>query len=124
MQGATTRDFMRLVVWQKSHQLVLWIYQESAAFPKSQLYSLTNQMQRAAVSIPANIAEGCGRRGTVELARFMTIAQGSAAELAYYLILARDLGFLPIEIADRLSARINEINRMLTAYIGKLKANG
>ena len=88
------RSFEDLVVWQKSHALVLAIYRVSARFPKSELYGLVSQIRRAAVSVPANIAEGFKKRGKPDKARFMNIAQGSLEEVRYYLILANDLEYL------------------------------
>jgi len=74
------KDFRSLKVWEKSHALTLLIYKTTADFPKQELYSLTNQIQRAAVSIPANIAEGCGKDSDAELKRYLLIAMGSASE--------------------------------------------
>ena len=89
------KDFRNLKVWEKSHQLALAVYKATSTFPRHELYGLTSQIRRACASIPANIAEGCGRSGDAELARFLQIAMGSASELEYHLLLARDLGFLP-----------------------------
>ena len=88
------QDFKKLKVWQNSHNLTLAIYRATESFPSPELYGLTTQMRRSCSSIPANIAEGCGRDGDAEFARFLRIAMGSAAELDYHLLLARDLGFL------------------------------
>lgn len=88
------KDFRNLKVWEKSHQLALAVYKATSTFPRHELYGLTSQIRRACASIPANIAEGCGRSGDAELARFLQIAMGSASELEYHLLLARDLGFL------------------------------
>jgi four helix bundle protein len=88
------RDFRELKVWHKSHQLTLDIYTATRGFPREEVYGLTSQFRRSSASIPANIAEGCGRTGDAELARFMLIAMGSASELEYHLLLAHDLGFL------------------------------
>jgi four helix bundle protein len=88
------KDFRKQKVWQKGHHLTLDVYQVTKAFPKEEMYGLTTQIRRACASIPANIAEGCGREGDAELARFFQIAMGSASELEYHLLLARDLGFL------------------------------
>ena len=87
------KDFRTLTVWQEAHQLTLSIYRVTKNFPKDELYGLTSQMRRCSASIAANIAEGCGRRGNAEFARFLQIASGSASELDYHLLLARDLGF-------------------------------
>ncbi|MEX2213096.1 MAG: four helix bundle protein [Phycisphaeraceae bacterium] len=120
MAGA--RDFKRLVVWKKAHELALRTYKWTRDFPSSERFSLTNQMQRAAVSIPANIAEGCGRGGEAEMARYLHIAHGSSSELAYYAILAADLEYMGRDDADELSMLVDEVSRMLTAYASKLRA--
>jgi four helix bundle protein len=88
------RNFRELKVWEKSHRLTLEVYQATTGFPREEMYGLTSQIRRASASIPANIAEGRGRSGVAELARFLHIATGSASELDYHLMLARDLGFL------------------------------
>ena len=93
-------------------------------FPKAELYDLTRQLRRASASIPANIAEGCGRSGEAELARFLHIAMGSASEVEYHFLLARDLQLLPKADYERLAADVTEIKRMLTSLILKVKAEG
>jgi len=105
--------FEELLVWQKSHQLVLRVYRLTKEFPKQEIYGLAAQMRRAAVSVPANIAEGFKRRGRSDKARMMNVAQGSLEELRYYFILARDLDYSTTE-AERESA--DEVARMLEAY--------
>jgi four helix bundle protein len=117
------QDFKKLRVWEKSHHLVPAIYQLSGAFPKEELYGLTNQIRRAAASIPANIAEGCGRAGKADLARFFQIAMGSASELEYHLLLAHDLRFLSSVDHKRLGSQTAEVKRMLTSLIKKLKTD-
>jgi len=117
------RNFRELKVWQKSHELVLAVYKATAKFPKEELYGLTNQIRRSSTSIPANIAEGCGRAGEAELARFLQIAMGSASELEYHLLLARDLNFLTALVYEGLDCRVVEVKRMLTSFIQKLKAD-
>jgi four helix bundle protein len=101
------QDFRKLVVWQKSHQLTLDIYKITRAYPKEELYGLTSQTRRAAASIPTNIAEGCGRNGGADLARFLDIALGSACELDYHFLLARDLDFFTNADYGRLSTAIS-----------------
>jgi four helix bundle protein len=101
------------LVWRKAHDFVLAIYAYSARFPKHETYGLTGQMRRAAISIPANIAEGFRRRGKGDKARFMNIAEGSLEECRYYLILAQDLGYG--DTTD-LSNKAEEVSRLLTAY--------
>ena len=85
------KDFRELKVWQKAHELTLAVYQITANFPREELYGLTAQLRRAGSSIAANLAEGCGRNGDAELARFCSMAMGSASELEYHLLLAHDL---------------------------------
>lgn len=116
------RDFRELKVWDKAHQLVLAVYKATSTFPRSEAFGLTSQMRKAAVSVPANIAEGCGRRGDAELARFMQMSMGSASELEYYVVLTRDLGFLPEEAAPGLAAHVTEVKRMLAGFLQKLTA--
>ena len=84
------KDFKELRVWQKAHSLALEVYQATRSFPRDEIYGLTSQIRRAAVSVGANIAEGCGRRSDGEFARFLQIARGSASELEYHLLFARD----------------------------------
>lgn len=115
------QDFTKLLVWQKAHQLTLHIYKATTHFPKDELYGLTSQTRRAAASIPTNIAEGCGRGGNAELARFLQIAMGSAAELQYHLLLAHDLGFLNDAAHDDLSAALGEVKRMLTGFMQSVR---
>jgi four helix bundle protein len=86
------QDFRNLLVWQKSHELVLEIYRISRDFPREELFGLTSQMRRCAVSVPSNIAEGCGRGSDPDFARFLIIAMGSCSELEYQVLLSRDLG--------------------------------
>lgn len=122
-RDAAMKDFHELKVWQKAHQLTLTVYQVTAAFPREERYGLTSQLRRCSSSIPANLAEGCGRSGDAEFARFCSIAMGSASELQYHLLLARDLKLLkPTEHAE-LSQRATELKRMLTALHQKLKAD-
>ena len=123
MRKAAPRDFKGLQVWQKSHELTTRVYKATMGFPRSEVYGLTSQIRRSAVSIPSNIAEGCGRGGEVELARFFQIAMGSASELEYQLILARDLEYLTREEHDELSSKVIEIKRMLTAYAQRLRGS-
>jgi four helix bundle protein len=117
------KGFRYLKVWEKAHKLTLQIYQMTSSFPKEELYGLTSQVRRAAASIPANIAEGCGRNGDAELGRFMQIAMGSASELEYHLLLARDLSFLSEEVYSRLNLEVIEVKRMLASFIQKLNAD-
>lgn len=117
------KDFRSLKVWEKAHALTLAIYKSTENFPKQEMYALTSQIQRAAVSVPANIAEGCGKDSDAELKRYFLIAMGSASELEYLLILAHDLGYLPINTFQSMTNDLVEIRKMLNAFIQKLKAS-
>ena len=114
------QDYRKLIVWQKAHELVLKIYKATSFFPREEMYSLVNQIRRAAVSIPSNISEGCGRYGNRELKQFMSIAMGSANEVEYQLLLAKDLGYIAIENYNALSRDIIEIRKMLASYIKRI----
>jgi four helix bundle protein len=116
------QDFRNLRVWQKAHHLTLDIYKSSATFPREELYGLTSQMRRASVSIGANIAEGCCRKGDCELGRFLQISMGSASELEYELLLAHDLTILKAPDYDRLAKEVTEVKRMLSSLIHRLRA--
>lgn len=117
------KDFRELKVWGKAHQLTLEIYLSTRDFPKAELYGLTSQIRRAAASIPANIAEGCGRSGDGEFGRFLQIAMGSASELEYHLTPAHDLHLIDDKCYERLNREVVEVKRMLTSFIRKLKAD-
>lgn len=117
------KDFRTLKVWEKAHALTLAIYKVTEKFPKQEMYALTSQIQRAAVSVPTNIAEGCGKDSDAELKRYFVIAMGSSSELEYLLLLARDLNYLPEEIHKTLHNDLTEERRMLNAFIQKLKTS-
>ena len=117
------KDFRELKVWEKAHRLTVMVYAATLNFPKEELYGLTSQIRRSAASIPANIAEGCGRNGDTEFARFLQIAMGSASELEYHLLLARDLNFLKNPEHEKLANEVVDVKRMLTSFIQKLKAD-
>lgn len=116
------KDFRKLTVWQKAHRLTLKVYEVTRKFPREELYGLTGQMRKSSSSIPTNVAEGCGRAGDAEFARFLQIAMGSASELEYQLILARDLTYLDLKEYEDLDRDTAEVKRMLARLIGKLKA--
>src|SRR6267154_5239076 len=107
------RTFQDLIVWQKAHAFVLATYRYSEGFPNREIYGLTSQFRRAAISIPANISEGFRKRGTSDKARFMNIAQGSLEECRYYLLLAHDLGYGE---NAQLQDQIGEVSKLLDAY--------
>src|SRR5208337_4428198 len=117
------KDFRDLEVWRKAHNATLAIYRATATFPKEELYGLTSQMRRCPASIPANIAEGCGRRGNGEFHRFLTIAMGSASELEYHLLLSYDLGFLGQENFGALTSQVQEIKKMLASLIRRVDSD-
>src|SRR6266436_1183766 len=109
------KDFRELKVWERGHKLTLTSYKITSAFPKHELFGLTSQIRRCSSSIPANIAEGCGRLGNAELHRFLQIACGSANEMEYHLLLAKDLGYLNEETYLILDQQLAEVKRMLVA---------
>ena len=115
------QDYRQLKVWQKSHALVLSIYSATATFPEPERFGLTSQMRRAAASVSANVAEGCGRAGSAELRQFLYISVGSATELEYFLLLARDLRLLTEKQHEVLDTRVREIKRMLTGLIQRVE---
>ena len=114
-------DFKDLKVWMKAHHLAVSMYRATREFPREELFGLTSQLRRAASSIGANIAEGCGRRSDAELTRFLHIARGSAVELENHLLLARDLDYLAESRCDEFAKRADEIQRMLTAFIQQVQ---
>ena len=111
------RGFKELKVWQKAHVMTLAVYETTRTFPRDELYGLTSQLRRSAASIGANIAEGCGRRSDGEMARFLQIARGSASEIEYHILLARDLRYFREEQFRELSCQADKLQRMLTALI-------
>lgn len=115
------KRFRDLQVWEKAHRLTLAVYSATTGFPREEQYGLTSQTRRAASSIAANIAEGCGRDGDNELRRFLQIAMGSASEVEYHLLLAKDLQMLDDLKYSELNDMTCEVKRMLAAFIGKLK---
>jgi len=115
------QNYKDLKVWEKAHQFTLKVYEATKLFPKEELYSLTNQLRRATSSIPANIAEGCGKNSQAEFAHFLNISLGSANESEYFLILSKDLKYLDENIFETLIKIINEIKAMLIALISKVR---
>jgi four helix bundle protein len=115
-------DFKDLRVWAKAHELTLAVYQKTRTFPRDEMYGLTSQLRRASASIGANIAGGCGRRSDAEMRRFVQIARGSANEVEYHLLLAKDLDFLTPEEHKHLEAKVLEIQRMLASLVQSLRA--
>jgi four helix bundle protein len=115
------RRFRDLRVWQKAHEFVLAVYRYSDSFPEREKFGLAHQLRRAAVSIPANIAEGFGKRSAAEKARFLNIAEGSLEECRYYLILSQDLGYGQNE---SLTGALEETSKLLNAYVRTILASG
>ena len=115
-------DFKQLKVWQRAHQVTLEIYRVTGRFPQTELYGLTSQMRRCAVSMGSNIAEGRGRDGDPDFGRFIQIAAGSAAELEYQLLVARDLGYLPESEYTKLNSNLAEVGRMLISLRGSIRS--
>ena len=117
------RDFRTLQVWEKSHHLVILVYRCTETFPKSETFGLQGQVRRCAVSIPANIAEGCGKDSTAEFLRYMQISMGSASELEYLLMLSHEIGYFKNDDYGQLKYSLIEVRRMLNAYTRKVKEN-
>jgi four helix bundle protein len=114
------RDFRGLEVWQRAHALTLAIYRETRRLPREELYGLTSQLRRAAVSVGSSIAEACGHRSDREVARYFQIARSSASEVDYQLLLARDLGYLGDEPLRSMARDLESVMRMLAALLTKL----
>lgn len=120
MQRPPARQFQDLVVWQKAHHFVLGVYRLSKPFPREEVYGLTSQFRRAAISVAANIAEGFKKRGRADKVRFMNIAEGSLEECRYYLILTKDLGYGdPLELFGHLE----EVSKLLGSYSAAIRAS-
>lgn len=115
------KDFRDLKVWEKAHQLTLELYRSTKTFPADERFGLVSQIRRCAASVPANIAEGCGRRGNGEFSRFLQIAAGSANELAYHWLLARDLVYVESGEYAAMEKKISEVQRMLGGLITKVE---
>ncbi len=115
------RNYKDLRVWHEAHRLTLNVYRATDEFPKEGRFGLTSQLRRASASIPANLAEGSGRRSDGEMARYVQIAMGSGAELSYHLLLSRDLGFLKNEEYADLSSAVDRVMKMLSALAGKIR---
>ena len=116
-------DYKNLIVWKKSHEFVLKIYKISSSFPRDEQYGITSQIRRASISMPSNIAEGSARGSDADFARFLRIALGSANEVDYLLLLAKEISIIKPEIYKQLSIDIDEISKMLSSFVKKLKAN-
>jgi len=115
--------FRNVKVWNKAHGITLALYRATRSFPREELHGVTAQIRRAASSIGANIAEGCGRRTKADFARFLQIALGSASELEYHLVLAADLGLLSRPAHHRFDQGVTEVKRMLVGFIRRLTSD-
>ncbi len=115
------KDFKELKVSAKAHEMTIGVYGATRCFPKEELYGLTSQLRRSAASIGANIAEGCGRRSDGKFTRFLQIARGSASELEYHLLLARDLHLIQEDGFHTLDKQVTEVQRMLTALVQRVQ---
>ena len=120
MERLPAQNFQDLIVWQKAHQFVLSVYRLSKSFPREELYGLTSQFRRAAISVAANIAEGFKKRGKADKVRFMHIAEGSLEECRYYSILTEDLGY-----GDSLELRsqLEVVSKLLASYSGAIRTS-
>jgi len=116
------QDFRNLKVWHKAHRATLHVYKATRKFPGDERFGIVTQARRAAASMGANIAEGCGRRGDAELGRFLQIAMGSASELEYQLLLSRDLDYLAQPEYELLHSEVGEVKKMLSNFISNLRS--
>jgi len=116
------QNFRRLKVWEKAHHLVVKLYEVTDSLPKSEHFGLTSQIRRAAVSIPTNIAEGCGRGSDPDFRRHLFIAMGSASEVEYLVLLATELRFIDTNSSATLINAVTEIKQMLTALIKRISS--
>jgi four helix bundle protein len=117
------RNYRDLQVWLRAHKLTLTIYEKTRSFPSEEKFGLTGQIRRSCASIPANLAEGCGRRSDGEMARFVQISMGSGTELSYHLLLARDLAFLSARDYAALDSELTEIMKMLSSLSSRLRSS-
>lgn len=115
------KGFRKLLVWQRAHELVLSVYKITEKFPKGKIFALTSQLRRAAVSVPANIAEGQGAGTKPQFARYLDIAKGSLSEVEYYLVLSRDLGYVRSEKYQEIESLRSETGFLLFRLIGSMR---
>jgi len=116
------KDFRKLKVWEKSHSMTLAVYAATREFPKEELYGISAQLRRAIVSIPTNLAEGCGRGSDKDFGRFVQIAMGSTCETEYLVLLCKDMKYISDELYNRFDSNIQEIKKMLVSLLYKLKS--
>lgn len=118
-----TNNFEDLDVWKNAHQFLLTVYKLTNQFPKEELFGLTSQFRRAAISIPANIAEGYKKRGIKDKLRFYNISEGSGEECRYYLILSKDLGYISLGDFEKYNSLLTSISKQLSAYSNAIERN-
>lgn len=118
-----TKSYKELIVWQKAHTFVLNVYSFSESFPKGEIFGLTSQFRRAAVSIAANIAEGYAKKSLSDKVRFFNISQGSLEECSYYILLSKDLKYITKEQYDILDDLSNNISKLLQSYINRIQSS-
>lgn len=118
MKRPAAKSFEDLFVWKKAHEFVLSVYKATKKYPKEELYGLVSQMRRAAVSVPANIAEGFKKKSKAEKTHYLTIAYGSLEEVRYYLILSKDLGYCE---TSAIKSQSDEVGKLLTLYRSKIE---
>lgn len=123
MERQPAKSFEELIVWQKAHAMVIEVYKQTKMFPKEEIYGISSQLRRSAVSVPANIAEGFAKRGVSDKLRFYNIAQGSLEECRYYSILSRDLGYITIETFEAWKLLIIDISQLLNSYINSITSS-
>lgn len=111
-----SKSFEDLLVWQKAHSFVLSVYKATSSFPKEEMYGLTSQFRRAAISIPSNISEGYKKKSKLDKLRFYNISQGSLEECRYYIILSKDLGYISEEVKGMLMKSIVDVSLLLNSY--------
>lgn len=107
------RDYKKYKVWELGHEVTLEIYKLTQSFPKEEIYGIISQMRRSSYSIPSNMAEGCGRESDAEFKRFLTISRGSASELEYFTVLAKDLGYINDKTFSGLNDKVDKIRRSI-----------
>jgi len=115
------KDYKKLLVWQKAHQLVLKIYKRTKSFPKEETYGLTSQIRRAVISVATNIVEGTSRKSQIDFSRFLQISFGSAKEVEYEILLAKDLDYIDAESYNELEHQIEEIKKMLVGLMHSIE---
>lgn len=115
------RDYTKYEVWKLSHMLALDIYKVTRTFPKEEIYGIVSQIKRAVVSVNLNIVEGCGRGSDEDFKRMLTIANGSAFEVEYALLLSKDLGFVSIDDYEIISPKVKELKMKISKLILKIQ---